>query len=43
MVTTKEKIQAPYPAMTWDDTLGNLKALDEWRKKINYNLPQDDL
>ena len=39
----KEKIQAPYPAMTWDDTLGNLKALDEWRKKINYNLRQDDL
>jgi predicted dehydrogenase len=39
----KEKTQAPYPAMTWDDTLSNLKALDQWRAKINYKLPQDDL
>jgi predicted dehydrogenase len=23
--------QAPYPCMTWDDTLGNIKALDQWR------------
>jgi len=38
----KEKTQAPYPAMTWDDTLGNLKALDQWRQKINYKLPQDE-
>ena len=38
----KEKVQAPYPAMSWDDTLGNLKALDEWRNKVNYKLPQDD-
>ena len=28
--------------MSWDDTLGNLKALDEWRNKVNYKLPQDD-
>jgi hypothetical protein len=28
--------------MTWDDTLGNLKALDQWRQKINYKLPQDE-
>tara|TARA_Y100000590_G_scaffold459097_1_gene615259 strand:+ start:246 stop:1289 length:1044 start_codon:yes stop_codon:yes gene_type:complete len=39
----KEKTQAPHPAMTWDDTLGNLRALDLWRNKINYHLPQDDL
>ena len=39
----KEKIEAPHPAMSWEDTLGNLKALDEWRNKINYKLPQDDL
>ena len=38
----KEKTQAPFPAMTWDDTLGNLKALDQWRNKINYRLPQDE-
>jgi len=29
--------------MNWEDTLGNLKALDEWRNKVNYKLPQDDL
>ena len=39
----KEKVQAPYPAMSWQDTLGNLKALDQWRYKVNYKLPQDDL
>ena len=39
----KEKVQAPHPAMNWEDTLGNLKALDEWRNKVNYKLPQDDL
>jgi len=27
--------------MTWEDTLGNLKVLDEWRKIIGYSLPQD--
>ncbi len=39
----KEKIQPPHPAMTWEDTLGNLKALDTWRDMINYKLPQDDI
>jgi predicted dehydrogenase len=38
----KEKVQAPHPAMSWDDTLGNLKALDQWRDKVNYKLPQDE-
>ena len=38
---SKEKTQAPFPAMTWDDTLSNLKALDQWRSKINYRLIQD--
>jgi predicted dehydrogenase len=38
----KEKVQAPHPAMSWDDTLGNLKALDQWRNKVNYTLPQDE-
>ena len=37
----KEKTEAPYPAMTWEDTLGNLKTLDKWRKIIGYSLPQD--
>ncbi len=26
--------QAPYPCMTWEDTLGNMKALDQWRNSI---------
>ena len=39
----KEKTQAPHPAITWNDTLANLKALDKWRKKVKYNLPQDDV
>lgn len=26
--------QAPPPAMTWDDTLGNMKTLDRWREQI---------
>jgi predicted dehydrogenase len=26
--------QAPPPAMTWDDSLGNLAALDQWREAI---------
>ena len=39
----QEKLQAPHPAMSWEDTLGNLKALDQWRNKVNYKLPQDEL
>ena len=39
----KEKTEPPYPAMTWEDTLGNLKALDSWREKVNYKLPQDEI
>ena len=39
----KEKTQPPHPAMTWEDTLGNLQALDTWREKINYKLPQDEI
>ena len=26
--------QAPFPAMTWDDTLGNMRTLDQWRAAI---------
>lgn len=29
-----EHRQAPSPAMTWDDTLGNMKTLDRWRESI---------
>ena len=37
----KEKHQVPHPGMTWEDTLGNLKVLDQWRQKINYRLNED--
>ena len=39
----KEKQQVPHPGMTWDDTLGNLKVLDQWRQKINYQIKEDSL
>ena len=34
-----EHRQAPWPAMTWNDTLGNMRALDQWRQAIGlkYN------
>lgn len=28
------KGQAPSPAMTWDDTLGNMRTLDRWREAL---------
>lgn len=30
----KGKKQAPYPYITWDDSLGNIKVLDKWREEI---------
>ena len=29
-----DRRQAPSPAMSWDDTLGNMKALDRWREAV---------
>lgn len=29
--------QAPFPAMTWDDSLGNLRTLDAWRRSIGLH------
>ena len=29
-----EARQAPSPAMSWDDTLGNMRTLDRWRESI---------
>ncbi|MCC7191426.1 MAG: aldo/keto reductase [Phycisphaeraceae bacterium] len=28
------KTQPPSPAMTWDDSLGNMRALDTWRARV---------
>ena len=32
----KQRTEVPYPGMTWDDSLGNIKVLDMWRKEIGY-------
>ena len=37
----EKRTQAMPPAMTWEDTLGNLQVLDNWRKEVEYKLPQD--
>ena len=37
----KQRTEVPHPGMTWEDTLGNLKVLDYWRKLIGYTLEQD--
>ena len=36
--------EAAWPAMTWDDTMGNLAALDAWRQAIGltYDLELED-
>ena len=38
---SKQRTEVPYPGMTWDDTLGNIKVLDMWRKEIGYHLEKD--
>ena len=38
----KQRTEVPYPGMTWDDSLGNIKVLDMWRKEIGYNLEEDN-
>jgi predicted dehydrogenase len=30
------------PAMSWDDTLGNMQLLDRWRQEIGLVYPQDE-
>jgi len=33
--------QAAAPAMSWDDTLGNMRVLDQWREAIGLTYPQE--
>jgi predicted dehydrogenase len=33
--------QAPSPAMTWEDTLGNMATLDAWRREIGLSFAAD--
>ena len=37
----EKRNEALPPAMTWNDTLGNLETLDNWRKEVDYKLPQE--
>jgi len=30
-----QSLQAPWPAMSWDDTIGNMRALDAWRAQVS--------
>jgi aryl-alcohol dehydrogenase-like predicted oxidoreductase len=34
VATFLDRRQAPSPAMSWDDTLGNMRTLDQWRLAI---------
>jgi len=36
-----EEREAPSPAMTWDDSLGNMRALDMWRAAIGLVYDED--
>ena len=33
------KLEADAPAMTWDDTLSNMRTLDAWRREIELTYP----
>lgn len=34
VATNIDRRQAPFPAMTWDDSMGNMRMLDRWRESI---------
>jgi len=34
VATCLNNLEAPWPAMTWADTLGNMRALDTWRSAV---------
>ena len=36
-------VQAPYPAMTWADSIGNNTVLDQWRGELGYVTFTEDL
>ena len=35
-------IQAPYPAMSWEDSIGNAQAQDKWRAELGYATFSED-
>lgn len=34
VASSLENLQAPWPAMSWEDTLGNMRALDAWSARL---------
>ncbi len=36
------RTEAPFPAMTWEDSLGNAEALDRWRKAVGLRYEWDE-
>jgi predicted dehydrogenase len=37
------RVEASSPAMTWDDSLRNMEALDRWRSAIGLRYPMDSM
>lgn len=33
--------QAPSPCMTWDDSLGNMRTLDQWRRSVGLSFDEE--
>jgi len=40
---TLPRTEAPWPAMSWADTLGNMRVLDRWRATSNAPLAREDV
>jgi predicted dehydrogenase len=34
VATSLQGLEAPWPAMSWADTIGNMRVLDEWRRAL---------
>jgi len=34
-------LEAPHPAMSWEDTLGNMQTLDRWRESLSLTFPTE--
>jgi hypothetical protein len=34
VATSLQNLDAPWPAMTWADSIGNMRALDTWRSAV---------
>ena len=38
VAATLPAVEAPWPAMTWADTLGNMRVLDTWRARLREKI-----